>query len=77
MSEFPDLSHHGAAFGEGEGTHVDEACHAAGLLAALETQTVESVGSDLPSVGMHDGDDGMARVDEALHVPSDKCRVGG
>lgn len=38
---------------------------------------MERVGADLAAVGVHDGDDGAAGVDKALHVPAYQCRVVG
>ena len=47
------------------------------LGAIVQAQTIESVGANLAAVGVHDGDDGAASVDEALHVPTNHCCVGG
>ena len=43
----------------------------------FQGQTSERVSADLATVGMHDGNDGAASVNETLHIPADKFRVGG
>ena len=81
MAKFLDFAGHGTALGEGEGTHVYEVDYAAWLVtfalgAIVQAQTIESISADLAAIGVHDGDDGAASVDKALHVLTNHRRVG-
>jgi hypothetical protein len=78
MVKFLDLGNHGVAFRKSRSTHIGKMSNTARQLflrTSVYAETKESVGSHLASIRMHDGDDGTAGIDEALHISANKCGV--